>query len=106
MRGAVFITVYRSCGLSVRRCAMCQRTPGIDETAAAQPPRLHCRRAGCGHAELVFQIESAYVLPPGIQVIDDKLHHKIISLFKGRQNEAADTNPKDNNIAIKNFFEA
>jgi hypothetical protein len=46
------------------------------------------------------------VYPPRIEIIDHELHHKILGLVEGRQDEAAGATAEDSNLAVENFFEA
>jgi hypothetical protein len=46
------------------------------------------------------------VCPPRIEVIDHELHHKVLGLVEGRQDEAAGAHAEHSDLAVENFFEA
>ena len=88
---------------------MPKNTGGIYKESNTQAPWLECWRCWFGHNEPGRQVELIDVAPPGIQIVDHKLHHEVPCprLLKAvLKNEAACADTENGNVAVEQFLKA
>src|SRR5580700_8786346 len=88
---------------------MPKHSGGVGDKGDPQAPRLHCRRARRLNIELAGEVQRLDLRPPGVEVVDHKLHHEVfgeVLLIEALKYEATGTGPEDRYLSINKFFEA
>jgi hypothetical protein len=86
-----------------------KNTRRIDDIGNAKAPGLHGRWFRRGDAKFCRQVEAVDMRPPGVEIVDHEVHHKILGpllLIVALQNEAARSAVEDRYLAVEHLLEA